>query len=98
MLDKALDYRSKNHNDSKFTDIWYDDLIRNSVKELSKIYVLDGGLKPELIRSFEMHEKEHPHRKYGSHHYSLSDFGLTENDIDQHTKHYQQFLSEHYVR
>jgi hypothetical protein len=98
MLDKALDYRAKNNNPIRFTDIYYDDLIRNSEKELSRIYSLDGGLTPELIMRFGKHEKEHPHRKYGTHQYSLADFGLTEADIDKHTSRYRQFISEHYGR
>jgi hypothetical protein len=96
MLDKALDYRSKENNEPKFTDIYYDDLIRNSEKELSRIYSLDGGLTPELNRRFVKHENEHPHRKYGSHHYSLADFGLTEEDIDKYTDRYRQFIRKHY--
>jgi len=98
MLDKALDYRLKDGNASKFTDIWYDDMVRNSEQELSRIYSLDGGLTPDLIQRFIKHEKEHPHRKYGSHQYSLADFGLKEDDIDQFTTRYQEFISKHYGR
>ncbi len=96
MLDKALDYRLKDNNEDKFIDIYYDDLIRNSEKELSRIYSLDGGITPELHQRFMKHEKEHPHRKYGSHHYSLADFDLTEDDIDKYTSRYRQFISTHY--
>jgi hypothetical protein len=98
MLDKALDYRAMDNNPAKFTDIHYDDLVRNSGKELSRLYSLNGGLTPELVTRFEEHEKEHPHRKYGTHQYSLADFGLTEADIDKHTGRYRQFISEHYGR
>ena len=98
MLDKALDYRVKDNNPARFTDIYYDDLIRNSEKELSRIYSLDGGLTPELITRFGNHEQDHPHRKYGTHHYSLADFGLTEADIDKHTRRYRQFIAELYGR
>jgi hypothetical protein len=98
MLGKALDYRQNSINASKFTDINYKDLVGNSIGELSRIYDLDGGLNPELISLFEKHEQEHPHRKYGTHQYSLSDFGLTEADIDHHTSRYQKFISDHYGR
>jgi hypothetical protein len=98
MLDKALDYRSKGDNEKKFTDIFYSDLIRNSQAELGRVYSLDGGLTPELINLFDLHEREHPHRKYGTHAYSLADFGLTEEDIDKTTSRYQAFISEHYGR
>jgi hypothetical protein len=98
MLDKALDYRLNKNNSLKFTDIWYKDLVGDSLGELEKIYRLNGGLTQELVTRFEVHEQEHPHRKYGTHAYSLADFGLTEADIDLHTKRYQEFIAEHYDR
>jgi hypothetical protein len=93
MLDKALDYRAKDNNPAGFTDIYYEDLIRNSEQELSRIYSLDGGLTPELITRFEIHERDHPHRKHGTHHYSVADFSLTEADIDKYTGRYQKFMA-----
>lgn len=98
MLGKALDYRLMDGNDSRFTDIWYQDLLSGSEAELEKIYRLNGGLPPELVQRFKAHEAEHPHRKYGTHHYSIGDFGMTNADIDVHTKHYQDFLTAHYGR
>ena len=92
MLDKALDYRVKDDNNAKFIDIRYQDLITDSIGELSKIYKMNGGLTPDHISRILDHEKIHPHRKHGVHQYSLADFGLTENDIDRHTGHYQDFL------
>jgi len=96
MLDKALDYRQKESNYVKFTDIHYRDLVTDSIKELSKIYQLNGGLTPSLIERFQQHELDHPHQKHGEHRYSLADFGLSEADIDKHTTHYQHFISELY--
>jgi hypothetical protein len=96
MLDRALDYRAKDGNSEKFTDIYYNDLIRNSEEELRRIYSMNGGLTPDLRARFEKHELENPHRKYGTHQYSLADFGLTESDIDKHTIRYQQFISARY--
>ncbi len=98
MTDKALEYRLKDDNPGKFTDIYYKNLITDSLGELSKIYSLNGGLNDDLVKRFEEHEKDHPHRKYGLHTYSLGDFNLTESDIDQHTGNYQQFMKEHYGR
>ncbi|MEI6900899.1 MAG: sulfotransferase [Bacteroidota bacterium] len=98
MLDQTLKYRSKEGNEKKFTDIYYQNLIKDSMGELSKIYSLNGGLNQELIQRFETHEKEHPHRKYGTHSYSLADFNLIEGDIDKQTANYQQFMKAHYGR
>lgn len=95
MLQKALDYRNTGNNQKKFLDIFYKDFINDPMKTLSEIYSMDGGLTPELITRFEKHELDHPHRKYGTHQYSLADFGLTEADIDRHTLSYQQFILQH---
>ncbi|MCK9421188.1 MAG: sulfotransferase [Bacteroidales bacterium] len=95
MLQKALDYRNKGNNQEKFLDIYYKNFINDPIDTLSGIYSMDGGLTPELITRFNQHERDHPHRKYGAHQYSLADFGLTEADIDQHTTSYQQFILQH---
>jgi hypothetical protein len=92
MLQKAIEYRLKEGNDRKFTDIFYHDFITEPVGELSRLYRLNGGLSPELAERFRQHEKEHPYRKYGAHRYSLEDFGLTATMIDRHTARYQEFI------
>ncbi len=98
MLQQALDFRQQGNNSENFLDIWYKDLIGDSMKEMGRIYSLDGGLNAALIERFRKHEEEHPHRKHGIHQYSLADFGLSEADIDKHTSHYQEFMKEHYGR
>ena len=96
MLGRALDYRLKPGNDGKFTDIYYQNLIADSVSELEKIYQLNGGLTPEIADCFRRHELEHPHRKHGIHQYSMADFGLTEAEINRNTSRYGSFISEKY--
>ena len=98
MLEQALDYRLKGNNNDKFLDIYYKDLIGDSMRELGRIYSMDGGLNDVLVERFRQHELENPHRKHGIHQYSLGDFGLTEADIDKHTSHYQEFMKAHYGR
>jgi hypothetical protein len=98
MLKKALDYRSREDRESWFTDIYYKDLVNDSLQTLTRVYSLNGGLAPGLAERFRQHEAEHPHRKHGTHQYSLGDFGITEQDIDIHTSEYRNFISEHYDR
>jgi hypothetical protein len=93
MLDKAVEFRSTADHDRLFTDISYPDLMENTFSVLSRIYAMNGGISPEQKSRFEEHEKEHPPRKFGVHHYSLDDFGLKKTDIDLHTMHYQEFVS-----
>ena len=96
VLEKSIEFRKQEDNDSKYVDIDYQDLIIDSLREIEKIYLHNGGLTPELTDLFLRHEKEHPHRKHGTHRYDLSDFDMTEADIDHHTSHYQQFVSTLY--
>jgi len=98
MLEQALSFRLKGNNNEKFLDIYYKDLVSESLRELGRIYSMDGGINAALVERFNQHELEHPHRKHGVHKYSLGDFGLTEADIDRHTSHYQAFIKEHYGR
>ncbi|MCX6281333.1 MAG: sulfotransferase [Bacteroidetes bacterium] len=98
MLEQALNFRLRDGNGKNFLDIYYKDLIADSIRELGRIYSMDGGLNEPLIEGFKRHEQEHPHLKHGIHQYSLGDFGLTETDIDRHTSNYQDFIKEHYGR
>ena len=98
MLEKALEFRKTGSHNDLFVDIWYKDLVGHAMKELEEIYRMNGGLTPELVSRFEQHEKEHPYRKYGTHSYSLGDFGLTETDIDEHTQPYREFIQNIHER
>jgi hypothetical protein len=98
MLDRALDYRLKEGNGEKFTDIWYKDLITDSGRVLAEIYRHNGGLDPALLEKFRQHEMDNPQRKHGNHQYSLADFGLTEADIDRQTNRYQEIFKNRYER
>jgi hypothetical protein len=97
MLRQALAHRQEAGNERFYTDMDYRNLIRDSIGELQKIYRLNGGLTPELTEQFKLHEEEHPHRKHGTHHYSLEDFGLTAERINAETSHYYTFFREHYA-
>jgi len=91
-LDKTIEFRHQDNHDSMFLDVYYEDLVKDSMKEMEKIYRMDGGVTPELTERFIRHEKEHPHQKHGVHRYDLADFGMTTTDIDKHTARYQQFI------
>ncbi|MEI7662940.1 MAG: sulfotransferase [Bacteroidota bacterium] len=98
MLEKAIEYRYRGGNDARFTDLYYKDLLTDSIPAMYQVYKQNGGLTPGLTELFRNHELEHPHRKNGVHHYSLADFGLTEADIDQHTSHYKKIFNQFYGR
>lgn len=97
-LTKAMDFRKSGTNNNLFVDVYYKDLITDSMQEMKKIYSLDGGLTPALKELFTRHELEHPHQKHGVHRYDLADFGVTREDIDRHTSHYQHYFATLYDR
>jgi hypothetical protein len=92
MLDKAIAFRKQPGKEELFTDLFYKDLVQHPIHELTRLYSLNGGLNPELAERFRSTDKANPHRKHGTHLYSLSDFGLNKKDIDQHTQHYQDYI------
>lgn len=89
-LGKTLDYRKS--NEDRFIDIRYDDLVNDSISVMQRIYdkqnlEIDG----ELIEKFHLIEKNNPKSKYGIHKYTIEDFGIDVDFINQHTKVYQEF-------
>jgi len=92
MLEKALEYRSKNNPNILFTDISYKALVKDSLAAITQIYADRGEtISPELKAVFEKSNNENPKGKYGTHQYNLADFGVDEAYIHQFTKQYEQF-------
>ena len=92
MLDKALAFRRQPGKEKLFIDLFYKDLVRSPIHELSRLYSMNGGFSEELSRLFLRTEKENPRQKYGIHLYSAADFGISKKEIDAHTHHYQEFI------
>jgi hypothetical protein len=92
MLEKMIDFRKHPGNENKFTDIFYKDSVTDPIPVLKRIYEMNGGLTGEMQAKFERTDRENPFRKYGVHHYSLNDFVLTAQEIDNVTRSYQDFL------
>ncbi len=94
MLEKALEFRKQPGKEKLFVDLYYKDLVQHPIRELKRLYSLNGGLPPALEAHFRRAERENPHRKYGTHVYSIADFGMHRKDIDHHTQHYQEFIKQ----
>jgi hypothetical protein len=92
MLQKALEFREKNSDNTLFTDISYKVLVKDSLGVIEQIYADRGEtISPELKAIFEKSNNENPKGKYGTHQYNLADFGVDEAYIHQFTKQYEQF-------
>jgi hypothetical protein len=92
MLSKALEYRKNEKGEVIFTDVLYEDLIKDTIDVVKRIY-RDGGVtvSSELLATFEAANSRNPKGKYGIHQYELSDFGIDESYIKDHTALYQHF-------
>lgn len=81
MLEQALTYRKEIASQAKFSDILYEDLVSDPMDQLDKIYKRYGGISEPLLQKFQLAESKNPKGKYGSHNYSLADFGLNREDL-----------------
>ena len=92
MLSKALAFRQKAENDRNFLDIHYDHFIQHPIEAVQKIYQRLGPIDETLSQIFHHTEKKNTAHKYGRHHYDMKDFGVAPEEIEQHTKTYQDFI------
>ena len=79
------------HSRALFSD---DVSLDNAVGVLEEIYKGRGGIPEELMQQFIKAEQDNPPQKYGSHSYSLEDFGLSEEDIEKRIVAYRNLLKE----
>ena len=81
MLEQGLAYRMKEGKEQYFSDILYEDLLDDSMRQLERIYNGFGGIDDQLRTRFQKAENENPKGKYGIHEYGLEDFGLSEKEL-----------------
>ena len=92
MLSKALEYRKNDRNDVVFTDVLYEDLIKDTMGVIKGIYQDRGeSVSPELLAAFEAANFRNPKGKYGVHQYDLSEFGIDASYIQEYTAAYEHF-------
>lgn len=98
MLDKALAFHEANSHRTHFTDVPYEDLVKDSIGVIHRIYAdRNEKVSPELEKSFEGANRQNGQGRYGQHIYSLADFGIDEQFIDRHTHAYQEFLKSRHL-
>lgn len=92
MLSRALDFHNRNSNTKLFTHVCFEQLVEDPMRILDAIYNHRGeAVSPGLKEIFEATEKNNPRGKYGRHEYSLEDFGLDTQKVDEFTSEYQKF-------
>lgn len=92
MLQTSMKYRTNPVNNAKFTDVFYEEFLRDSFAVLDRIYANRGQvIGSELRDFFKQEEANSPQGKYGLHDYDLSDFGIDKSMILEYTSGYQEF-------
>lgn len=95
MLSKALSFHEKNGHRLHFSDVFYQDLVIDTLKVVRKIYSeRSEPVSPELGKIFAASNRQNPKGKYGHHVYSLEDFGIDEKYVDSFTQQYQRFQQD----
>jgi hypothetical protein len=72
------------HDESRFIDVSYYDLVDDPLKQLQRVYEKGGVLfDEEVARNARVLLDRQVQHKYGRHHYSLEDFGLSNELIER---------------
>ncbi len=83
-LSRCLAFRDSQPTDRVF-DIWFEDMQRDPIAELERIYHwLGTPFEPRTRRDLDAWLVQNAREKRPAHRYSLEDFGLEEEDLKQH--------------
>ena len=90
MIELAIRSRAKADAD-RFVDVSYYDLMKDPIGELRRIYLKAGvDFDAEAARQARAFMKRNPQNRFGRHVYRLSDFGLSEEIIEDHFSFYRE--------
>lgn len=87
VLRSAIDARSQ--AEGRFLDVHYNDLVRDPLATVARIYEHFGlRYSDEMDRRARAWLAEHPRGKHGAHRYTLDQFGLTREYLDERLSFY----------
>jgi hypothetical protein len=95
MVDRLIEYRGR-MGDDRFLDLHYRELAADPVGAAGQIYRHFGEtVSPEAEHRMREHLAAHPKGQYGSHAYTLADFGLREAEVrDRFAAYCERFAVE----
>jgi hypothetical protein len=94
MSNRAINARNS-ADQSQFYDVSYSKLVTNTSDTVHEIYEYFGlDYRHKLDKKIEKWLSENPQNKHGSHNYSLDQFGLSSEDINQAVKFYVERFNE----
>lgn len=93
MLDRAMTFRRQESHQDLFTDIRYEQLVADSMKQLYHVYERHGGIRDSRAALFRKAEEKNPKGKYGTHEYSYLDFSLSMDDLSERNLEYLELFA-----
>jgi hypothetical protein len=88
MLDRIVSFRER-HGDSRFVDLPYEDLVQDPIAAVATIYSRIGRkLTSETESLLRSHVAREPQNLHGRHAYSLQEFGLRREPLEERLSHY----------
>jgi hypothetical protein len=88
MLDRIVEFRSR-HGDDRFVDLAYRDVVDDPIGCVRRIYArLGRELTPGTEATMRDHLATATQHRYGTHVYSLAEFGLRREQLDERLSRY----------
>lgn len=94
-FNRFLDSRQSLDKESQIIDLKFEDFVSDQMSTVKKIYErFNWELSDTAVKKMEHFLALHPKDKHGIHHYSLKDFGLKEDLIQQKYSKYIEFIEQ----
>ena len=94
MLARGISFR-RQHPEARFTDIDYRTLIADPTPAIEAVYGSGMPVTAEMRERFREVDRRNAPRRFGTHVYSLADFGLDRQAVDKAGSVYLDFLRNH---
>ncbi|MGB1015753.1 MAG: sulfotransferase family protein, partial [Nannocystaceae bacterium] len=80
-VDHAMDVRAK-AGEATFHDLYYEDFVSDPVRAVRSLHeALELDFDDAFVERMRRHLDDSPKKKFGTHHYSLARYGLTDEQV-----------------
>jgi hypothetical protein len=94
-FNRFVEDRSALDKEDQIIDLKFEDFLKDQVGTIRKIYERFGWeLTEEAVDKFKIFLADNPREKHGKHEYSLDDFGLEKDKINQQFSKYLEFYKQ----
>ncbi len=94
-FDRFIESRKALDKEDQIIDLKFEDFVVDQVGTIEKIYERFGwDLTDEAVNNFKSFLKQNPKDKHGKHEYSLENFGLKEDEVNQQFSKYLEFYQQ----